>query len=317
MNETRTPRESRRVSAAEREQRKTARKKASERRILFAKVMLVILSCTLVFSSAGLAFGIMNRQSVSLSPLLYAAFPSLEDIAYPLGDKDEIIVEPTVVEEVDTGIARIYLTFDDGPSTVSTPRILDILAEYGIHATFFELGSSADANPDIVRQVHAAGHAIGNHSYSHNYGSVYASTQAFFDEIDDCDYALTAILGEQPAHILRFPGGSTISNLENNPALRESIKAQLDARGWRYFDWNVSFGDSRTEAPAPGELAQNLNANIDSMVAAGVTDIVVLGHDVNYKPWTPADLPIVIEHCLSRGYVFRTLSADNPPCQFR
>src|SRR5437763_934557 len=58
-------------------------------------------------------------------------------------------------------------TFDDGPSADVTPRILKTLAEHKAHATFFVLGRQVKQNPDLLRQIVAAGHSVGNHSYSH------------------------------------------------------------------------------------------------------------------------------------------------------
>jgi peptidoglycan/xylan/chitin deacetylase (PgdA/CDA1 family) len=60
----------------------------------------------------------------------------------------------------------LALTFDDGPSE-STPAILDILAQYRVPATFFQVGANVDRLPEVARAVAAAGHAIGNHSYAH------------------------------------------------------------------------------------------------------------------------------------------------------
>lgn len=60
----------------------------------------------------------------------------------------------------------IALTFDDGPSE-STPAILDILAQYRVPATFFQVGANVDRLPEVARAVAFAGHAIGNHSYAH------------------------------------------------------------------------------------------------------------------------------------------------------
>jgi peptidoglycan/xylan/chitin deacetylase (PgdA/CDA1 family) len=60
----------------------------------------------------------------------------------------------------------VALTFDDGPSE-GTPAILDILAQYHVSATFFQVGSNVERLPDVARAVAAAGHAIGNHSYAH------------------------------------------------------------------------------------------------------------------------------------------------------
>ncbi|MFD0744480.1 polysaccharide deacetylase family protein [Phytohabitans flavus] len=61
----------------------------------------------------------------------------------------------------------IALTFDDGPDPQWTPRILDVLARHGAHATFFQVGSQVNAHPDLARRVVAEGHEIGSHTFSH------------------------------------------------------------------------------------------------------------------------------------------------------
>jgi peptidoglycan-N-acetylglucosamine deacetylase len=66
----------------------------------------------------------------------------------------------------DTGRKSVALTFDDGPSP-STPMFLDVLAEYRVPATFFQIGMNVVRHPDIARAVAAAGHEIGNHSHTH------------------------------------------------------------------------------------------------------------------------------------------------------
>src|ERR1035438_9068452 len=62
---------------------------------------------------------------------------------------------------------ELALTFDDGPNPAWTPRLLDILATHQVRATFFLVGSYAQAEPALVRRIAAAGHLIGNHSWSH------------------------------------------------------------------------------------------------------------------------------------------------------
>jgi peptidoglycan/xylan/chitin deacetylase (PgdA/CDA1 family) len=231
---------------------------------------------------------------------------------------DDSSVDSLTPPPDDPDALRIYLTFDDGPSTVSTQRILEILDDYGIKATFFVLGYQAEYYPDIVRLVDSRGHVIANHSYSHDYTTIYRSADAFMTDISRCESVLTEILGRQPARILRFPAGSAATQLENNPTIRNTIKNSLADGGWRYFDWNASMGDSWAGgSPQPGELGTALISYIDGIIAQGYTDIVVLAHDTNSRPWTPADLPMVIEYCQARGYVFKTLSIDSPPCQYR
>ncbi len=68
---------------------------------------------------------------------------------------------------MDTDVKAVYLTFDDGPIPEATPFILDTLARFGVHATFFMVGDNVRKHPDLYRQVVAAGHRIGNHTFNH------------------------------------------------------------------------------------------------------------------------------------------------------
>jgi peptidoglycan/xylan/chitin deacetylase (PgdA/CDA1 family) len=61
----------------------------------------------------------------------------------------------------------VALTFDDGPNPDATPSILDTLAEKGVRATFFVLGSHAERWPELVRRMAQEGHQLGNHGYFH------------------------------------------------------------------------------------------------------------------------------------------------------
>lgn len=59
------------------------------------------------------------------------------------------------------------LTFDDGPNTAWTPKLMEVLDKHGVRATFFSIGHYAREQPSLLREVAAAGHAIGNHTYTH------------------------------------------------------------------------------------------------------------------------------------------------------
>ena len=61
----------------------------------------------------------------------------------------------------------VYLTFDDGPIPEVTPKVLAILEQYGVKATFFMVGENIDKHPEVFEQVVKAGHSIGNHTYNH------------------------------------------------------------------------------------------------------------------------------------------------------
>jgi peptidoglycan-N-acetylglucosamine deacetylase len=62
---------------------------------------------------------------------------------------------------------KIALTFDDGPSREWTPQVLDLLARYGVPATFFMVGRHALVNRDLVRRAYREGHELGNHTFTH------------------------------------------------------------------------------------------------------------------------------------------------------
>ncbi|MDD5568994.1 MAG: polysaccharide deacetylase family protein [Candidatus Pacebacteria bacterium] len=63
---------------------------------------------------------------------------------------------------------KMAITFDDGPNPFWTPKILNILDEYGVKANFFVIGRWAEKHPEIVREIFNRGHLIGNHTYSHS-----------------------------------------------------------------------------------------------------------------------------------------------------
>ncbi len=65
---------------------------------------------------------------------------------------------------------NVYLTFDDGPNEEATPKILGILKNHNVKATFFLLGERAKRYPNIVKRIHQEGHEIGNHTYTHSDG---------------------------------------------------------------------------------------------------------------------------------------------------
>ena len=65
------------------------------------------------------------------------------------------------------GVGCVALTFDDGPDPVDTPKLLDLLREKGVKATFFVVGKRADQYPEIVLRTWAEGHLVANHTWSH------------------------------------------------------------------------------------------------------------------------------------------------------
>ena len=90
---------------------------------------------------------------------------------------------------------QVALTFDDGPSAETTPRVLDILRAEGAHATFFVLGEAVARHPDLLRRIAAEGHAIGIHAETHE-PFVLKPRQAIFQELRQAEAALYAACPE-------------------------------------------------------------------------------------------------------------------------
>jgi peptidoglycan/xylan/chitin deacetylase (PgdA/CDA1 family) len=180
------------------------------------------------------------------------------------------------------------LTFDDGPSPY-TPEVLDLLASYGIKATFFtnhHKGSEAAAN---YCRIVTDGHTLANHTSSHLY-SFYSDPSQFMGDVQSLrDYQIQ-VTGVEPPKIFRFPGGSANANAA-------CVQAILDA-GYTYADWNVIAGDGSSNVPEPSEIAQNI---IDGCHSHDVS--VVLCH-AELKENTRAALPAAIETLLAEGYTF-------------
>lgn len=188
-----------------------------------------------------------------------------------------------------------YLTFDDGPSTNNTPKILDILKRYNVKATFFVIGQCAEQNSELVKREVAEGHVVGNHTYSHNMKHIYSDPNVFVSDLDKGDKTLKSIIGnDYNLKLARFPGGSFGPKLA---PFREAAKKA----GYHYIDWNDLTGDAeRSLVPVSGLL--------DELKRYTTQDhVVILMHDAPAKTTTVEALPQVIEYLQSKGYSFETL----------
>jgi peptidoglycan-N-acetylglucosamine deacetylase len=101
----------------------------------------------------------------------------------------------------------VALTIDDGPHPTWTPKVLDLLAEYDVSATFSLVGEQATAYPKLVRRIVRAGHGVCNHSMTHPQPFGARSTAAIRREIVDAQSAISDAAGEEP-ELFRSPGGN-------------------------------------------------------------------------------------------------------------
>lgn len=188
-----------------------------------------------------------------------------------------------------------YLTFDDGPSLIVTPRILDILDEYHIKATFFVVGRMAERHPEMLQRIYEKGHSIGNHSYSHNYGYLYKNSTNFLADINKANDIIKGILGEDfNSNLVRFPGGSFGKS-------NKIIQAVVDA-GYKYYDWNSLNGDAEGKKFSKDRLIKRFKET-----SRNKKKLIVLMHDTDAKDTTADSLKDIIDYLINEGYEFDVL----------
>ncbi len=192
---------------------------------------------------------------------------------------------------------RVFLTFDDGPSS-NTPSILDILKQEGIKATFFELGNRVEAQPDLVKRAYDEGHYIASHGYTHVYSQIYTSVDTVLAEYTQCVQAIQRAIGEAEyePHLFRFPGGLAGGKYAD---LKNQAKQLLLENQIVNVDWNALSGD----AEANSLPVEKLIARTDETVK-NQNSVVLLMHDSQEKVTTVEALPQIIAYFRDRGYEF-------------
>lgn len=291
---------------------------------IVAKIsLLIVLICAVGF--AGFKFFTKYKTEVAqLNTALSTQYPA-EDYIYPKVPDDILEKNAIARQQAEQNAAAnayvpssyevpnlykydyvktCYLTFDDGPSPNVTAKVLDILKENDIKATFFVTGENAKAYPDIIKRMDAEGHSIGNHSYSHNYSELYADDSSFDSSLIACKNAINEILGRDYQNkIFRFPGG-----MFGKPASWYTYN--INAEGYQYINWNALTGDSEGEVENPD--SEYLMNKLKESTNNGTTeDIVVLMHDAGAKQVTADTLPQIIEYLKRKNYIFKPIYNSN------
>ncbi|QMU76672.1 polysaccharide deacetylase family protein [Streptacidiphilus sp. PB12-B1b] len=184
-------------------------------------------------------------------------------------------------------LRQVALTFDDGPGGADTGRILDVLRDYGVPATFFCVGLHAQAEPATVARIADEGHAIGNHTWSHPFLPDLTRDEVLF-QLDATARAIADVTGQQPT-LVRPPYGAQTP----------------DSMAWvaDHGLTTVLWGQDTNDWSQPG--AEAIRANALTGIGNGS---VVLMHDAGGdRSQTVAALPGVIEALLADGYSLVTV----------
>jgi peptidoglycan-N-acetylglucosamine deacetylase len=194
--------------------------------------------------------------------------------------------KPGTYSQVRVDQPYIAMTFDDGPSSASTPRLLDILKQRNIKATFFLIGQNAASNPDIVRRILADGHEIGNHSWTHPQLSK-LSDDRVTAEISKTQDAIKDASGFAPT-LLRPPYGAITARQ------REWIESQF---GLSIILWSVDPLDWKR--PGVSVITQRILSEVHP-------GSIILSHDIHKQ--TVDAMPATLDGLIAKGYKFVTVT---------
>lgn len=195
---------------------------------------------------------------------------------------------------------RVFLTFDDGPSTSVTPHILDTLKKYNIKATFFVLGNRVSDNAELIKREYNEGHYIANHGYSHRYDKIYASSKNVLKEYNKTEQEIKKALGDEnySSNLFRFPGGSIGGEYDK---IKEKTKIDLKRNQIAYLDWNALTNDA-AGAYTKEKIIKNLKKTVGNK-----NNVVVLMHDAPDKILTYETLEDIIKYLQQKGYSFKNM----------
>lgn len=188
--------------------------------------------------------------------------------------------------KVNTSKPFLALTFDDGPHPTNTPRLLDILKERNVKATFYVVGTNARSYPTILRRMIADGHEIANHTVTHG-NLTKMSESGVRKEITDARDAIIAATGVAP-RTFRPPYGAITS------AQKAWIRKEF---GYPSILWSVDPMDWKR--PGSSVVAQRL-------VSAARPGGILLVHDI-HAPTIDA-IPTAVDQLLAKGFQFVTVT---------
>ncbi|MDE7188093.1 MAG: polysaccharide deacetylase [Lachnospiraceae bacterium] len=259
--------------------------------ILFLIVMCFFLGIRLHIVKKELREALARLEATSVIDQTAAENEPGADTEAPLYTVSEVEesgrknVEIGTPQAEEDNIRKVYLTFDDGPSS-NTSRILDILADYNVKATFFVVGKEEEEYQALYKRIVEEGHTLAMHSYSHRYNEIYQSVESYSADLSKLQEFLYDITGVW-CRYCRFPGGS--SNTVSRVDMHELIM-YLDEQDISYFDWNVSSGDASSAYISPENIIRNCTAELQAYDEA-----IILMHDAYEKKSTVEALPGLIE----------------------
>lgn|GEM_PF-665685 len=219
-----------------------------------------------------------------------------------------------------------FLTFDDGTS-YNTLKILDILKENNIKATFFVVGTQIEnggsASREAIQRIVAEGHVLAIHAYEHEYSKIYASAEAYFEDFNKIATMLYDMTGYKP-NIVRFPSGtasarSFCGKYGGSTDIYYDIISKLYADGYTVIDWNVDTVDY-TKSTGVDKIVENAVSGAKTRLSREYKAAVILMHDTADTVAAlqrvidgVEDLGMDFEVLVQGGYITRQIAETEKP----
>jgi peptidoglycan-N-acetylglucosamine deacetylase len=180
-----------------------------------------------------------------------------------------------------TGSETVALTFDDGPDPVNTPKILDLLRQCGVKATFCLEGAKSANNPSVVRRIVSDGHTLCNHTWRHIRQLGGYGPDLIRKDLTDTNNAIRAAVPDARISYFRAPGGYWTQDYL-------TVARELGMTPLHWYvdtrDWDISqYGKGQT-------MVDHIVSVVQSETRPGV---VILSHDFN-KPDTTAAYRVLL-----------------------
>ena len=249
---------------------------------IFKKRSLIIIAIIIFIIFVGIFY--------CLSPISFAI--KLDNSSFLTAEIKEKFASLQKQEE-----KQAYLTFDDGPTLKATSKILDILKEENVKASFFVIGKHVKEHPELVKRAYDEGHFIANHGYNHSNSKLYQSDESFISEVKNTDKEIASAIGVDNycSHVFRFPNGFMSANYKSYKKRCAELLYQMD---YVYVDWNCLNKDSEYKV-SQYQLLNNLKKT-----SKNKGTLIILMHDTNDVNDTTSVLKSSISYLKEKGYTF-------------
>lgn len=231
-------------------------------------------------------------------------FYSLNIFLFQFKSLNSFAASPEISLNTDINKKILYLTFDDGPSTIVTTKILDILKKENVKATFFVVGYKINGREEILKRIYEEGHSIGLHTYTHKYKNIYASEEIFIDEMNKTCEEVKRVIGID-AKIIRFPSGS-------KKHLTNSLLEKLHTLDYKIYDWNLTLSDGIDYHTSVNKLFCEATQK-----CVNPNKIFLLMHCDQPNKNTCEVLEKIIKYYKDLNYEFRSITSSTPEYYFR